>query len=152
MKKLLGIIVLSLLLSNSIFEKASAEESCYDFIKESVQYKKNNKVLQFDFKNTSNKIIKIYNYGLLHKDRSTLITSKQYLRFIKPQESNIFEIQLGGLDLNMAGNYVYDCKFEYNFKFSRFIFVVFWGILIFVILKSNNLIKIKRNIKKIFKK
>jgi hypothetical protein len=146
-KKLLSIIVLSLLLSNSIFEKASAEESCYDFIRESVQYKKNNKVLQFDLKNTSNKTIKIYNQGLLHKDGSTLIIRTHPI-YIKSKESKISQIQLGSLDLNMASNYMYDCKFESTFKFIRFIFVVFWGIVIFVIFKSNNLIKIK----KIFKK
>ena len=118
MKKLLGIIVLSLLLSNNIFEKASAEESCYDFIKETVQYNTSNTVLQFDFKNTSRKTIKIYSWGLLRKDGSTL-KKGSYPVYLKSKDSAISQLRVNDLNLNMAGNYEYYCKFEKEPKIKK---------------------------------
>ena len=118
MKKLLGIIVLSLLLSNNIFEKASAEESCYDFIKETVQYNTSNTVLQFDFKNTSRKTIKIYSWGLLRKDGSTL-KKGSYPIYLKSKDSVISQLRVNDLNLNMAGNYEYYCKFEKEPKVKK---------------------------------
>jgi len=118
MKKLLGIIVLSLLLSNNIFEKASAEESCYDFIKETVQYNTSNTVLQFDFKNTSRKTIKIYSWGLLRKDGSTL-KKGSYPVYLKSKDSAISQLRVNDLNLNMAGNYEYYCKFEKEPKVKK---------------------------------
>ena len=118
MKKLLGIIVLSLLLSNNIFEKASAEESCYDFIKETVQYNTSNTVLQFDFKNTSRKTIKIYSWGLLRKDGSTL-KKGSYPIYLKSKDSAISQLRVNDLNLNMAGNYEYYCKFEKEPKVKK---------------------------------
>ena len=118
MKKLLGIIVLSLLLSNNIFEKASAEESCYDFIKETVQYNTSNTVLQFDFKNTSRKAIKIYSWGLLRKDGSTL-KKGSYPVYLKSKDSAISQLRVNDLNLNMAGNYEYYCKFEKEPKVKK---------------------------------
>ena len=111
MKKILGIIVLSLLLSNNIFEKASAEESCYDFIKETVQYNTSNTVLQFDFKNTSRKTIKIYSWGLLRKDGSTYKKSSNAF-YLKSNDTAIKQLRVTDLNLNKAGNYEYYCKFE----------------------------------------
>ena len=118
MKKILGIIVLSLLLSNNIFEKASAEESCYDFIKETVQYNTSNTVLQFDFKNTSRKAIKIYSWGLLRKDGSTL-KKGSYPIYLKSKDSAISQLRVNDLNLNMAGNYEYYCKFEKEPKIKK---------------------------------
>ncbi|MDA9662817.1 hypothetical protein N9T41_03700 [Candidatus Pelagibacter sp.] len=118
MKKLLGIIVLSLLLSNNIFEKALAEESCYDFIKETVQYNTSNTVLQFDFKNTSRKTIKIYSWGLLRKDGSTL-KKGSYPIYLKSKDSTISQLRVNDLNLNMAGNYEYYCKFEKEPKVKK---------------------------------
>jgi len=118
MKKLLGIMVLSLLLSNNIFEKASAEESCYDFIKETVQYNTSNTVLQFDFKNTSRKTIKIYSWGLLRKDGSTL-KKGSYPVYLKSKDSAISQLRVNDLNLNMAGNYEYYCKFEKEPKVKK---------------------------------
>ena len=118
MKKLLGIIVLSLLLSNNIFEKALAEESCYDFIKETVQYNTSNTVLQFDFKNTSRKTIKIYSWGLLRKDGSTL-KKGSYPIYLKSKDSAISQLRVNDLNLNMAGNYEYYCKFEKEPKVKK---------------------------------
>ena len=118
MKELLGIIVLSLLLSNNIFEKASAEESCYDFIKETVQYNTSNTVLQFDFKNTSRKTIKIYSWGLLRKDGSTL-KKGSYPVYLKSKDSAISQLRVNDLNLNVAGNYEYYCKFEKEPKVKK---------------------------------
>jgi len=118
MKNILGIIVLGLLLSNNIFEKASAEESCYDFIKETVQYNTSNTVLQFDFKNTSRKTIKIYSWGLLRKDGSTL-KKGSYPVYLKSKDSAISQLRVNDLNLNMAGNYEYYCKFEKEPKVKK---------------------------------
>jgi hypothetical protein len=118
MKKILGIMVLSLLLSNNIFEKASAEESCYDFIKETVQYNISNTVLQFDFKNTSRKTIKIYSWGLLRKDGSTL-KKGSYPIYLKSKDSTISQLRVNDLNLNVAGNYEYYCKFEKEPKVKK---------------------------------
>ena len=118
MKKLLGIIVLSLLLSNNIFEKASAEESCYDFIKETVQYNTSNTVLQFDFKNTSRKTIKIYSWGLLRKDERNK-KKGSYPVYLKSKDSAISQLRVNDLNLNMAGNYEYYCKFEKEPKVKK---------------------------------
>ena len=111
-------MVLSLLLSNNIFEKASAEESCYDFIKETVQYNTSNTVLQFDFKNTSRKTIKIYSWGLLRKDGSTL-KKGSYPVYLKSKDSAISQLRVNDLNLNMAGNYEYYCKFEKEPKVKK---------------------------------
>ena len=118
MKKILGVIVLGLMLSGNIFEKASAEESCYDFIKETVQYNTSNTVLQFDFKNTSRKTIKIYSWGLLRKDGSTL-KKGSYPVYLKSKDSAISQLRVNDLNLNMAGNYEYYCKFEKEPKVKK---------------------------------
>jgi len=118
MKKLLGILVLGLLLSNNIYEKVSAEESCYDFIEESVQYNTNNTFLQFDFKNTSRKTIKIYSWGLRSKNGNALKISS-YPLYIKSHDSAIRQLGVTDLNLNMAGNYQYYCKFEKTPKVKK---------------------------------
>jgi hypothetical protein len=118
MKKLLSIIVVIFLLSGNSFEKVSAEESCYDFIKESVQYNTSNTVLQFDFKNTSRKTIKIYSWGLLRKDGSTLKKSPNPI-YLQSNDSTITQLRVTDLNLNMAGNYEYYCKFEKKPKIKK---------------------------------
>ena len=107
-----------MMLSGNIFEKASAEESCYDFIKETVQYNTSNTVLQFDFKNTSRKAIKIYSWGLLRKDGSTL-KKGSYPIYLKSKDSAISQLRVNDLNLNMAGNYEYYCKFEKEPKVKK---------------------------------
>ena len=118
MKKFLGIVFLGLLLSNNIFEKVSAEENCYDFIEDSAQYKTNNTFLQFDFKNTSGKTIKIYSWGLLRKNGNVLKISS-YPFYLKPYDSTIRDLGLSDINLNMAGEYQYYCKFEKEPKVKK---------------------------------
>ena len=104
--------------------KSTATEDCHNFLEHSANYKENNKYLEFKFKSTSSKTIKIYDWGLLSKSGDYMKKSV-YPFYIKPYGVIYKDLNVSDLNLDVSANYQYYCSFEskpkaqkqtYNFK------------------------------------
>jgi len=124
MRKFLTIIILSFLVSGNAYA------SCYDDLEVDAFYFSMDEVakttkaeatdLVFDFKNKTDKLIKIVNFGLKSKDgiimrQKELPVARSWIApFGKLRES----IEVGKLNTEVAGNYFYACKYSEKVNLS----------------------------------
>ena len=86
-------------------------DNCHDYLKHEANYNQSNTHLKFEFKSTSNKTIKIYDWGLLSKSGDYMKkTSNPF--YVRPYSVITKDLYVGDLNLDVAGRYQYYCTFE----------------------------------------
>ena len=106
MKKILGILIFSLLLSGNVFAR------CSDFV--SFKWSHNDNVATFEFKSTSDK--KIYIWDLyIYKDKKTQVKKKEGKRYITsmvPYGKTTATMNISNLNLDFVNQATYWCDYE----------------------------------------
>jgi hypothetical protein len=106
MKKILGILIFSLLLSGNVFA------SCSNFV--AFTWNHNNKVATFEFKSTSEKTIYITDL-YIYKDKTTQVKKKEGKRYIAsmvPYGKTTATMSVSNLNLDFVKQATYSCAYE----------------------------------------
>ena len=106
MKKILGIIVLSLLWSS-----ASFAGKCNDDLDKELTWTTDKKSIQWSIKNTSNREITITKLGVWASDNKTTMKVDKRGYLIKPYGVKKIKVWFGDVNLDVRGGFFSACKY-----------------------------------------